>query len=304
MKTLHPKIVLILILTVLLFNCNKSKSIKSVGNVGVSTSSENTDIGFLIDHYMGHPNDTQLSLDVLGVTDEVLEASDPRELANIIEQGMFFAIDEVEQDPHYLFGLARAAYFLDYGTKAVEWLKTASENGSAAAQAYLGYIAYYEEENLEKAIEHLNLAANGGFKDPQVDEVLALCNYNPINEKFNKGDIITALFDKNWSYVDSNEEHEFYLAKVHETLWNNDILWLAEDPEILLELNPELSKTSAAWIERFFGFFGLKSGADALQTAAIQDAKRLAILYNTNPIAFRKIYNGISEYALHKKRNQ
>ncbi|MDO5980947.1 hypothetical protein [Flavivirga spongiicola] len=291
------KIIVFIAVIPFLSNCEMQKSSKNDNDF---ESYDDNDIALLIDRYCGHPNDAQITLEALGATDEVLEASDPRDIANLIEDSKEFALDKVEEDPHYLFGLGRAAYFFGYNQKATQWLNIAAENGSAAANAYLGYISYYEDENVDKALSYLEIAMQKGFNDLQVKEVYGYCNYNPKKEKFNEVGIITALFNKDWSYINNKELSEFYLAKLHETLWSNDILWLAEDPKILLELDPALSRTTAAWVERGFSFLGLGSGANAMQSSAIQDAKRLAILYNSNPIAFRRIYNSISEYANHK----
>ncbi len=255
-----------------------------------------SELAEMIDYYAGHPSDPHLPYGVLGASDEVIEATDPRELADLIIEGKDFALKEVKRNPRYLFSLGRIAYFLNYDKKANKWLSLAADNGSPAANAYLGYMAYYNDNNPKKALTYLNKALSSKYDDSELREILGYCNFNAEDEGFNNKGVISALYNRNWSFIDRDEKNKFYLAKIHETLWSNDILWLADDSKILLELDPSLSKTKESWLERGVSFFGGKSALDAMQSVAIQDAKRLAILYNTNPTAFKHIYSGISQY--------
>ncbi len=260
-----------------------------------------TEIGEMIDYYAGHPSDPQLPNDVMGATDEVIEATAPRELADLIIEGKDFALKEVKRNPRYLFSLGRLAYFLNYEKKAKQWLTLAAENDSPAANAYLGYLIYYNENDPKKASTYLAKALNNKFEDSELKDILELCNFDPRKENFNNKDIINALYNRDWSFIDKDEKNKFYLAKIHETLWSNDILWLADDSKILLELDPSLAKTKESWVDRGASFFGAKGAIDAWQSSAIQDAKRLAILHNNNPAAFKRIYSGISTYMSNKK---
>lgn len=249
------------------------------------------DIGSSIDYYAGHPADPQLPENVIGATDDVLEATEPRELADIIAQGIDFALDEVDNEPRYLFALGRAAYVLGYYKKAEEWLSLAADNGSAASKAYLGYLEFYENEDILKAKTLLEEAEKGGFKTEHTKEVYEACNFDPKKMEFNRSDLISAFYNKDWNTLDVSQLRVIaYIGKVHNTLWGNDILWLAEEKtEILMELDPALSASLTGLL------FG-NNESDVLLSAAVQDARRLALLYKTNPIAFRRIYSGMAEY--------
>ena len=259
-------------------------------------ASEADDIGSIIDYYAGHPNDPDLPEYIIGATDEVIEATNLREMVDVIDQGIEFALDEVENEPRYLFALGRAAYLIGYDIKSRKWLEEAAANGSAAANAYLGYISFYEDEDINEASQRLKDAISGGFQDEELEVVYAACNFDPMGSKFNRRSIINALYHKDWNFLQSDPETVPYIIKIHNTLWSNDILWIVDNPKILLELDAEVSQSSGSILERMAGTYA-GNLSNAVQSDYIQDAKRLALMYNTNPIAFRRIYSGIKQYA-------
>lgn len=293
----------ILLITTLLTNCqNKENDLYSYDEYYADVLVAEESITDVIDYYGGDPDDPQLPDDVIGATDEVLEATDPRELADILAQGNQVALEEVSDKPRYLFALGRIAYFLGYHNKALNWLEIAAENGSSAANAHLGYIALYETGDIAEAKKRLQMAKDGSFVGEKFETAYKDCNFVPDEIGFNQKELISAFYNEDWSTLQASNETSLYIAKVHNTLWNNDILWLAEEPKILMELDAELSKSTTGILEVLLSGFLGRDKVDAFLSSSVQDAKRLALLYNTNPQAFKKIYAGMVKY--HKKYNQ
>lgn len=248
-------------------------------------------ISAYIDEYAGHPNDPDYPSGYIGPTDEVIEQTNAREILDLINSGLDFAKEEVSNEPRFLFALGRAAYLHGYREEAKEWLMEAAENGSAPAYAYLGFILY-EDENIDLASDYLKRAIAGGFSNEVVQEVYRACNFDARSEGFERHSVVNALYMGNFSILNSEELIYNYILKIHGSLWEYDILWVAESPEILLELDPRLSLKT----QNILGKFGLNTLTDSTLPTAIKDARRLALLYNKNPVAFRKIYRGMVKY--------
>ena len=300
-----------------------------------------TALAEMIDALAGHPDDPQLPKSALGASDEVLLATDPREIADLLQVALPFAQDRAKS-PRFLFALGRAALAHGYDQRGKELLVAASERGSAAASAYLGYVAEADED-YSQAANYLRQAIDAGFNSQIARETLGLLPSGGAQTArfslhgFNRPGLIEALYNGDVQVVESEGlMGAKYVGGIHATLWQSDILFLAEDPAILLELDPHFGLTlglkmasSSETMEQtvelgFKSMFGpLMAMAEArnkgggvtdelsammttasktiepfalVELQAVQDARRLAILYNTNSEAFRKIYSGMRTF--------
>lgn len=297
----------------------------------------------LIDALAGHPDDPHLPKSSLGASDEVLYATDPREIADLIQVALPFA-EERASNPRFLFALGRAAIAHGYERRGKEMLMSASERGSVAALAYLGYLAEADGDR-ETATVSLSRAIESGFDSPDARETLAMLagqagagtdgQFSAL--EFNQPKWMQALHDGDPRPLEAEGLiGQMYAGGLHNTLWASDILFLAEDPAILLELDANLSLALAKklvsspdamqegfdkGLDSFVGIFqgmaearregggpaaelaaGMSSGLEVrtpfamVEAHAVQDARRLALLYNTDPTSFRRIYQGVRTY--------
>lgn len=274
----------------------------------------------LIDEMAGLPSDPDLPGNVLGASDLVLESTNPRELADLITMGLNLAKKNVNHSPRSLLYLGRVGYYLGY-PQSINWVRNAAKNGSKSAIAYLGYI-YYDKDEYEKSKQWLVKAINLDYSDEgQVQTLLDELNSTNITDndwfnQFNRPDIIKALYDTDFGLLSDWTMTSYYIGAIQNTLWESEILFLVNDVNFILELDPSISaklglvskKTkdlgivSAGKLGSMFGEF-LGYHADELEQISLitdqatQDARRLALLYEDNPEAFRKIYQSMSTYS-------
>jgi tetratricopeptide (TPR) repeat protein len=272
----------------------------------------------LIDEYGGDPYDPDLPEDILGATDIVLSSSNPRELANIITLGIDLAKKEVKTQPRLLFELGRIAIELEYYEKGIEWITEAEGEGSIGALAYLGLLDFYEGR-LQKCKERLLKAQDLEYDGPWVIEyIYKLSNeYEVVYNEFNRSDLIKALATENIAYLQQqNLIAKYYIGTIQNVLWETDILFLVENTDFVLELNPQVSvnlgflskQAKNNGIDKIVKYVQIAFSSDdqsdknlkkmALITEqATQDARRLALLYNENPELFIKIYKSIVKFS-------
>lgn len=300
----------------------------------------------MIDNLAGHPDDPQLPKGILGASDEVLRATEPREIADLLEIGVAFA-KENPGTPRFLFALGRAALAHGYDRLGMELLGLAREYGSGAASAYLGLAAAEDGDN-DRAIAYLNEAGRRSFQSKSVKAALASLAGSPSPtkatpggysaSKFNRPDIIQALYNKDVQALKRlGLDSAIYIATLHNTLWADNILFVTQSPELLLELDATIAtrismqvmSSGAAvgqaadvtlgsvmkWFEataqaRRQGLSITEEVArsnaalaaaparlEILRLQAVQDARRLALLYDGAPNDFRRVYAGIKAFA-------
>lgn len=285
-------------------------------------------IAGMIDEFAGHPYDPQLPDEYDGVTDEELEATNFSDIDFLIENGQEYALKN-KDEPRFLFALGRAAYFHGRDQYATEFLETASRNGSAAAEAYEGYMIY-DNGNPNLALDKMQSARKKGFDDPLLLERIEIVTeriFNP--EDFNRPDLIKALYQNDINALKKTNETKYlsqlYIGSIHNTLSENDIIFLVNDPSIFLALDPALSvyegylvnKLVSNGAQEYMNFsenLGRKLGIDISDAVkkftdintedylliilqATQDAKRLALLYETDRKAFTQIYEGMKRFS-------
>lgn len=299
---------LVAILFILGFGCDFLANSSSPFDFGLGYSDDSV-LAAMIDDYAGHPDDPRLPAESIGASDEVLEATDLRELANVVNSGIGFALENVEKEPRFLFALGRAAEVLGYYEKSFLWLEEAAENGSAAAWAQLAYSYSYDEE-YTTAREYIQNATDGGFNNEETAYFLEQLDAIESFNDFGRRDWIEAFYKKDLSALSPNSITEkyvlnYYVGKIQNTLWSNDILFLIEDTSIFLELDPLVSAKFGVWSKTVdenggsdfarYGVFGDEYRLIADQ--ATQDARRLAMLYEFSPNFFLKVYEGIKIYA-------
>ena len=303
----------------------------------------------MIDSLAGHPDDPQLPKAALGASDEVILATNSREIADLLQVALPFAQNRA-RSPRFLFALGRAAIAHGYERRGAELLGAASKRGSAAATAYLGYLAEADGKK-DEAAAHLRQAIEKGFDSRLAKETLASLTQksgatstqeDPVERfdpnAFNRPDFIQALHDGHLSALDdAGYIGVNYVAGIQSTLSDTGVLFLVDDPMVLLEVDPALQfhlgmklvssvgsmqDMTSKGMESLFGPLlamaeARKSGKSiagelsAATTAsmkpkqemlineeyATQDGRRLAILYSTNPAAFRKVYAGMRAFA-------
>ena len=275
----------------------------------------------LIDESLGYPGDKRLPKSILGVNDVVLQAMNASEIYALINVGLPIAQKTVKQSPRYLFYLGRGATFIGYD-QGIEWITTAAQHGSEAAMAFLGYY-YIEIGEFSKGEKWLQKALRKGFSDRGlVKEVLKEINAakdSNLFDGFNRADIIQSLYNRDFSPLKRSKVITgYFIGVIQNTLNETDILFLVDDPSFLLELDPSLSSKlgviskkaesfGAVSIGKVGGmiseFFGIES--DSLKESvlitdqAIQDARRLALIYNSDPEFFRKVYSSMIYYSNH-----
>jgi hypothetical protein len=257
----------------------------------------------MIDEYAGHPEDPQLPAGTVGASDEALMATSSREIADLLNVGIAFARENVGM-PRYLFALGRAALFHGYERLASELLAEAASHGSGAASAYLGFQASAEGD-FAAARGHLEKALERGFETPDVSATLTAltdATFDPI--RFNRPDLIKALHQEDLVTLHKDAAvSRLYVGTLHNTLWSDNILFIVDDASIFLELDPSVSVKAgivstvgdlsvAKWLKAVFSDEELA----VLQDQATQDARRLALLYETSPLDFRRVYRGVRSF--------
>ncbi len=275
----------------------------------------------LIDESLGYPGDKRLPKSNLGANDIVLQSMNPSEIYTLINIGLPIARKKVQQSPRYLFYLGRGATFIGYN-EGIDWVASAAKHGSEAAMGFLGYY-YLEIDQPAEGKKWLQKALQKGFTDDGlVKEILNEMNASKSSnlfEGFNRVDIIQSLYDGDFATLKRNKVITgYYVGVIQNTLNETDILFIVDDPSFLLELDPSISTKLGVISKKAqsFGavsvgkaggiisdFLGIKS--DQLKESvlitdqAIQDARRLATIYNSDQEFFRKVYSSMVYYSNH-----
>lgn len=281
-----------------------------------STETNNSDMEIseaeiisFIDEYGGHPSDSTLPENALGATDIVLQSTNPRELADVLKLGLEVAKKNAKQMPRLQFALGRIAYELGYDKRAVELFEESARNGSAPANYYLGYI-YINEGRESEGREKIKFAAANKFGDYNSDDGTELFPYTFYD--FNIPDYVEALYNNDLEFL-LQEQHRvlasYYIGTIQNTLWETDILFLVENADFILNLDPIVSVNlgfisneakSFKWLPILRDFLKGSGESDRISLItdqAVQDARRLAIMYGQNPEAFNQIYATIVKFS-------
>ena len=272
------------------------------------------DIETFIDLYAGHPYDETLPDEFYGVSDEEMEETHPRNIRRLFNEGSEYALKQLSE-PRLLFAVGRAAYFYDH-EQTQSWLQLAADNGSVGAKAYLAY-HNFDNGEVQKALSLMREAKNQGFFDPELSSLIELAEKSVFDpDKFNQPTFIEALYRGDPETLKSkNLMRNLYVGALHNALWSSDILFVAENPELLLELDPIFSVAEGRQadnaitnqlkelVQMVATFLGLASSGEldlsqvAILEQALQDARRLALLYDNNPKALKKVYAGMLIYS-------
>ncbi|MCR9248581.1 MAG: hypothetical protein NXI31_26440 [bacterium] len=287
------------------------------------------ELGPLIDSMAGHPEDPQLPEGQLGASDDVLLATSPMDIAELLRSGIDFARTE-GRSPRFLFALGRAALAHGYASAAERLLTDAAAGGSLAATAHLGLLAE-SRQRFEVAGRLLQQAVDGGFAPPAIADALRRVRFARFDPTaFRRSDFIGALHRGEGLRELQGLFGLTYIAEMATFLTSDQVLFLTEDPRLLLEIDPALPYYAAKRVLRSpqatreamsnspLAAMGdmlmtmaekRRSGAGILEEAtsaftagaermepiellkkrAAQDGRRLAILYGQNPAAFRQI---------------
>lgn len=296
------------VLFIFLTGCNQGNGTASF----VSNPDEFEDVPLTIDEfldeYAGHPEDPDLPLDYIGSTDDELIEFYEEDITRILTEGAQFALNNLET-PRYLFEVARVAYLFDH-SRATEWLKTASNKGSAGARAYLAY-QLFDDGEIATSITEMKHAYNDGFDFVGYEDFIALAEESMfLPTKFNQPKLIEALYNNNQTELKRYWPlTEFYVGAIQNALWSSEVLFMVDDPKILLELSPEITAREGLAasgrittsvkeaIQVVANLFNLEADAVSIIEQGTQDGRRMAFLYESNPGAFKKIYNGMLTYS-------
>lgn len=301
----------------LLLNCQNYDSGEQA-NVGLNTDveadfvpDEELDISTFLDLYAGHPFDEDLPDAYLGVDDEELEETSGRHIHRILTEGLRYAKLN-SGTARYMFEVGRTAYLSDHDSASV-WLRSAAQNGSVAAMVYLGY-NQLDQGNAEIALNLFKEGQQKGFADPVLFSIIKLTAKSIFDpQKFNRPQMIEALYNQQLQRLSySPVLKSLYVGAIHNTLWSNDILFIIDDPEIFLKLDANISakeglqadnvltnqiKQILQSIRIFSSSKGPSKDEVAIIEYGIQDARRLAIMYENNPRALEKVYAGMVAYS-------
>ena len=280
----------------LLFYDNTEHSPRQVNQV---LPKHGSSLESLILSYGAHPFDPDLPNQYyVGASDYVIQNTDPRILADVLNSGLNFAKSRLKNKPIYACSLARIAYYMDdefYQPIAFNLFQEAAAAGSPVAHYYLTTLV--EDDSL--AIYHLEESERLGFItidqnfNEQEDNNESKIADNDFFSAFNYSDLIKASYHKDYSAL----KQEGLMAKailltIHNYLSSELILWYS-NPEIHLEVDHEITRKleaiAASWISK-------QSFSNSLLSMAHQDAQRLALLYDDDPGLFREIYSGLVQY--------
>lgn len=294
-KTIFP--ICLMVMSSLMTACNQSESFSFESDDAEEYSygfDEPIQIGTFIDLYAGHPYDQDLPDEVYGVIDEELEDIHPKDFQRLLDEGLNFALENLGE-PRYLFAISRAAYFFDH-PRTEELLKGAIKAGSLPASAYMGYYLF-NEGFIEEGLTSMTYAWDSGFKDPILRSTIELANESVFDPSlFNRPEFILALYNQDIAVLKrAGIDGGHYIGAMQNVLWQSDILFLVDDPNILLDLSPAVSvkegylvrKAQNSWL----------GGVFLIAEQGVQDARRLAMLYENNPKDFRRVYNGMIAYS-------
>ncbi len=212
-----------------------------------------------IDIVAGHPDDPDLPQKRLGASDEVLAATDPQSIAELIRETRSFAERRIDE-PRFLFALGRAALFHGYTTHAKRMLSTAANYGSAPAMAYLADPLLTEDDHhasklLQRSvtlgfqpaaewlseIEEPEAVASGqpthGFAPSQAPTMSGPFNFS----QFNQPGLLKALYTGDLGEIDKEKlKDALYISNLNESAFNDEtIMFYSSNPKRLLtEVDP------------------------------------------------------------------
>jgi hypothetical protein len=213
-----------------------------------------------IDSVGGHPDDPQLPPEVLGASDEVLAATNPVEVAELLQASREWVKSSAVQ-PRHVFALGRAAIVHGYHRLGTEYLAQAAQAGSPAAVAYEGYLAL-DAGRPDEAKGLLLQAEKLGFKSIGLTETLAAIDAPPgpaeiapdgsqppaqppvASKPFDANDfgnpqVIQAFHDADFKILDEHKLSIFiYLTALNESLIAS--VYFVNDRSIVTELDRTL----------------------------------------------------------------
>lgn len=267
----------------LLASCNRSRN----QDMEYKLSSE--DYEHFIDAFAGDPFDPDLPEDYIGVPTEVLANSDPDAVNELFRICFDFAIKDSIENPRFIYAMARTGYLHGYSSKAVAWLEIAARNNSVGAKAMLAEILFYEPNSREIAERLYRDVVASNYKREDLDELFKY-DLQYIESQFNYGQEISLLLQ---GESVANPELKLISTEINNFLWSNDALWLVEDQEMFLVLRPPLN------VENNFGEVVtdmlsnyITSGKkEIIRPKSVQDARRLALMYDRDPGRFMQVYN-------------
>ena len=292
------------------------------------------------------PEDPSRPASVVGVSDADLGTMAPEHVRLLLEQAHYVA--KQPDAARRLFNLGRVADVHGYVDFANQLFAQAAELGSAPAKAYIAD-GYLEQNQLSQALSLLQEAVQGGFAPAQPlmkavrkaiqEEQQAAQQRTAMDfDQFNRPDIIRALYRGDVSGLNRNLlESTVYVSTLHKAWSDNEVIFLVENRNILLEVDPKVGhlaelklmsspqgtqELANAGLQSFWGIISSmlnvreRGGTvteevrasmeatlnspivklDVLKRQASQDARRLAIMYDSNPEAFRKVYAGIRKF--------
>lgn len=296
----------------------------------------------MINLYAAHPADPQKPRRSSGASDEDLMVMDPADVHELLELGIPYAGKHLQESPHYMFSLGRAAFLFGEDQLASDLLGKAAQAGSSAAHAYLSDLT----EDLDEAKRLLEMALKGGFAPAREwlknIEASIAATKPPKREMdftaFNRPDWIRAFHTGDLSGLGNEMLYPMaYVTAFHETLSDTSVLFMADNRDILLEVDASLSHEASrklltsrqgmneavnAGMQSLLG--PLMAMAQTRQRGgsimdevgamnqsimdsptvrlelerkyAVQDARRLVLMYDSNPEDFRKVYAGMKKF--------
>lgn len=223
----------------------------------------------VIDELLAHPDDPQNPHDVVGVSDEEVKNLPQEELQKIFDVAEPYARQHPES-PRFLFALGRAALLAGQEDSARDLLQQASQNGSAAATAYLA--ALTDDTGAMESL--LRRAVEGGFKPAeewleQLEQSARLTEAKAREEElariaaakadqqrkavsfnassFNMPDVISAFYSGDVERLgDDFLGNLTYASAIQEFLLDTSlVLFVVEDRTIITETDASLSQDIA-----------------------------------------------------------
>lgn len=294
-----------ILLSIILSSCSPSND-TSLKNI---VSREPVSIGLFIDTNAGDPINPDLPEDIVGVTDEALESTNHKTLSDIIQKGLSFAQNNIEESPRYLCELGRIGVIINH-PNSIYWLQESANHGSAIAWLYLGNLYLNDADFLNAKLEYSKALESGidsSLVQPYLLEISSLENF----EGFNRKDIIAALYNDDMTTLQENRlECSYYIGILHNTLWDINTLFYT-DSKLHTKLDPNLSsnlgfyaeESHSAGVDRLMNLISTVINTEETKRYALiskqatQDARRLSILYSSYPKYFERVYAGAVKFS-------
>ncbi len=247
------------------------------------------DYKHFIDAFAGDPFDPDLPEEYIGVPTEILANSDPEAVNELFRICFDFAIEDSIENPRFIYAMGRTGYLHGYASKAIEWLGIAARNNSIGAKAMLAEILFYEPDAREIAEELYQNALASNYRREDLDELFKY-NLQHIENEFNYGQDISLLLQ---GKSVANSELKLISTEINNFLWSNDALWLVENQEMFLVLRPPLNVENNAGevITNMITDYITSGKKELIRPKSMQDARRLALMYDRDPGRFMQIYN-------------